>query len=297
MVKTELIAVLNLALESEVKYPVDLKRVEELHPSSFPYCGLRHAYSRIVDGDPSSLPFSAMGSYYTSVGTAAHTFFQAFFSRHVGPENGVLMGDWACKCRRIEFAVRPKNCPKCGPYEYQELAVKYGSRTIGHVDGVFRYKGRYWVIDYKTSSIKTIAAYKKALKKKQKPSLPYTSNVWQISSYCWYLSVQRGLDIAGWGLIYVPRDDPRQFVPIVKEISQKELTVLGRTLRSWDKQFDYVRRVKRFTMKRLEPLIDRKTCDSHEYYVKHVRDSFDECPLAATCFSAKGLRQTLKDSI
>jgi hypothetical protein len=147
--------------EQERRNPPDRKREEELHPSSFPYCGYRHAMGWLnVGADPDEFVMGAHMMYYVTLGTSAHLVFQELIGKLTIDEHevqGEMVGDWQCtnpKCGHlVEFSTYVR-CPKCdSDTRYEELGVTYGKRTHGHLDGLFRikYRGKYlyFVIDYK----------------------------------------------------------------------------------------------------------------------------------------------------
>lgn len=151
----------DTAWEQERVGPANTKRAEELHPSSFPYCGYRNAMSLLEHGESETYAMGAMMSYYVNMGTTAHLVFQDFMGQ-LGKKHGVvgrMIGDWRCldsSCGHIVEFSTYKRCPKCkGATIYEELGVRYRKRTEGHVDGLYKLLGKYYVIDYKGLALDT----------------------------------------------------------------------------------------------------------------------------------------------
>lgn len=265
--------------------PVDKKRVEELHPSSFPYCGLRDAYSIMVNGESETRSMDGGGLYYTSVGTIVHTVLQELFGklkRKKHKVEGYLIGDWHCKnieCKHIVPVSKYVKCPKCrSDTQYEELGIVHGVRTHGHLDGLYHVKiGDTWyylVIDYKTSSVKAIDRYKTTRK-----GFPYVSNKWQIRSYTQYLK-QYGIKVDGWLLIYIARDKPTTEWAVVGEMLEKDVVkMISKYIDEADASFNLVRENKKNLIPVLSELHEMKLCPSKEFYTNEVHDNFDPCPL------------------
>ena len=164
------------------------KRAYELHPSSFPYCGLQHWFKIMKFGgvdEWQELDFN--GDFYTSNGTTTHELIQEWLGK-----GKKLVGNWTCKDKKCKgkrkFSVY-KPCPKCdGEMAYHELGVKFGKFTTGHLDGLFFFEedGKYYVIDYKTCGFEAMQKHLSGVEK----IFPYSYNVAQIESYCYYLEKQ-----------------------------------------------------------------------------------------------------------
>lgn len=153
-------------------------RSVELHPSSYPYCGLRQIY-RDLKGIKAE-PMDFYGEYYTSLGTLKHELMQKYLGR-----GKKILGDWKClDCDYRMKLTTYKKCPKCQSVRllYEEIGIKFGKWTHGHIDGVVQINGKWYVIDYKTTSTKKNAEHRKTGK-----VYPYGYNVAQISSYCFDL--------------------------------------------------------------------------------------------------------------
>ncbi len=274
------------AVQRELVDPV--QREDTLRVSGFPYCGLRHLYKRLIGY---SRPVDFGADYYTKVGTVTHESLQHWLGY-----TGTMYGMWVCRKRkctgRREFSAKNK-CPVCGSImEYQEFEVRALNHISGHIDGVFRAEnGKYFIIDYKTSSVHSIQSNWKT------HQLPYAYNVAQIKAYCALLELIWDVEISGWILHYVARDKPTTCtLPTGDFISRKEKALLLDEMKVWDRHYEHVMvHVERLQDVKL--LIDEKPCRCAEDYRARY-DSIEGCPLGKTgiCFNRDELRTTLKSA-
>ncbi len=260
----------------------------ELHPSSFPPCGVRQFHSICLDPPTGVdvIPFSM--AFYTSIGTAFHTAIQNCLGA-----GGRMMGDYtcpACGCKREATMVSV--CPKCDTLmHYEELGIRVGKRTVGHVDGLFMLSdGTFIVIDYKTTSIKKLDRHR--TEGEVFPTLP---NVEQIRSYVVYLSSLYDIKIVGWALVYVARDNFDNFEVTAGKVKEGNIPELKAELKRWDNHCDVVVRAK--SLKDIQVVIEEKPCRSVEEYYARFHNPYSPCPLHAVCFNPKSLRQTLADCL
>ncbi len=148
----------------------------ELHMSSAPYCPVRHFYSICQENPVSPLrtmPYSM--AFYVGVGTAVHTAIQAAMA-----QGRTVYGNWKCHaCGHFKHLSKSPVCPKCKHehMEYVELPLRVGRRIVGQTDGVFDHKGKYYVIDYKTSSLRSIDWHRRT-----KKGFPYRHNLSRFSN-------------------------------------------------------------------------------------------------------------------
>ncbi len=247
-----------------------------LRVSGFPYCPLKHLFYRY---NPTLDEVSFDSVYYTTVGTITHSALQRWLGF-----GGQILGDWHClSCANKTKMSFSNVCKKCGSeMMYDEIVIRLGNIS-GHIDCVYRdKKGRYWVIDYKTSSVYAVT---------QGDSLPYHHNTVQIKSYCALLEKQYGIKVEGWILIYLARDSPRMVhKPVGKLMKMSEKRAILTHVFEWGRQFSRVLKVTR--KEELQEIIDMKACDSYDTYMKHYHSPFSECPLSPICFS-KRLRPTM----
>lgn len=270
----------------------DWKREDRFRVSGFPYCGLKHAHKRMNGEEEEAEEEVTFGmKYYTSVGTQTHRYIQ-----YVLGHGAQMLGKWKCVtpgCKGTGEAVSMVNiCPHCNrPMDYEELSVEAFNHLSGHIDGVWRAKdGRYYIVDYKTSSVKAIASNHKT------GYMPYRKNVAQIMAYCALIEREFDIEISGWILFYVARDNPMKTVlPCGQMISRKTKQKLLRKIERWDRHYGVVMNAKKF--KDLMVLIEEKPCKDFDYYSNSAYHSaFAPCPLgmSGVCFKPKQLLNTLK---
>ncbi len=291
------------ALNKEIKkrtsyvFPqiVDKKsaRYNELHPSSYPFCGLQQAYSEAKDLPPKD--FDYFGEYYTSLGTLAHELIQ----RYMGYQ-GKVIGYWKCrKCKTLQKNIKPVTCPsncfKCNHdvFEYEEVGIKYKKYTRGHLDGIIKILGKYYIIDYKTTSEK-----KNTQHRQFKNVYPYSKNIAQIKSYIFYVEKQYGIKIAGYFLIYITRDsNVKDFILEGALVDEKEKLALGKMLKIYEKQFSYVMKLRKTNKSKYwDYLVKTKPCATNADY-KEIMGNYENCPLAegGVCFNAARLKRELNN--
>lgn len=298
------------AWKRDTRLPVCTKRIEELHPSSFPFCGLRYAVDLATVGDEKYFDMPATMEYYVSVGTVAHLVFQKHMRllKGNGKLNPVMIGDWTCPECGHENLFRPyHSCRKCGSgaitgevarLSGDEISVQLGTRTTGHTDDLIKIDGRYWVIDYKTSSVRAVENYKKFNR-----GLPYKHNVNQIETYTALLERKYGIEISGWFLIYAARDRPMTDVAVIGgEIDEERREYIHKQLKISDSTFNAARKYVAPAINNNKPMFkgnkekvsaftdklwEKRLCPSLEFYEKEIRDPYHPCQYAemGLCFN------------
>lgn len=259
-------------------------RPPALRVSGFPFCGLKTLYYRL---EGKQEKFDSGKEFYCSVGTAAHLVFQRWLGN-----KGRVYGNWKCRdkeCGNFEEFSATAKCPDCGKErEYEEFTVKAFKHVSGHLDGVWKASdGKYYVIDYKTSSSKNLWAHRKRSK-----IFPYVKNKIQIMSYCALIEHTHDIKIAGWILVYVARDNPMDFEPVMGTVTAKRKAAIYRRIEHYDKVWDVLQRFKK---KDLQFIIDNKDCKDHDYYLEYQK-GMEGCPLAPVCFT-KQLKPVMLDLI
>lgn len=267
----------------ELDYHPDALRV-----SGFPYCGLKHLYEKLtLTEEKAAAKKSTDGGkmFYTTVGTAAHLAFQRFMA-----QRGRILGNWKCyKCKHVELNQHVIRCPKCGSeMEYEEFDVKIFNHVSGHLDGIYQASdGRYFLIDYKTSSVRAIWAHKK------RKTFPYAKNVAQITAYCAIFERLYGIKISGWFLLYIARDHPTTTLAVVgDEISDSEKHRILKRIRRWDKHYGIVWSGKSWN--EMKVLVAEKPCKSYDFYSQNYK-GFKSCPLEGVCFT-KNLTEHMRNT-
>lgn len=258
------------------------RRLRELHPSSFPYCGYRHAYEHLVREEDPVVYGGFQSEYYVNVGSLAHLLFQKWLG-----VQGQIAGDWKCiSCGHMhKLSLHPEKCKSCGHRDlaYEEVGGKWGKRIRWHKDGLFiDKKGRRWIVDYKTSGSSKIWDHKK-----KGNVFPYPSNKFQIESYVPLAEDAYGEEIYGTILIYVSRDFPTwNYAVVANVISAERKEELRERLTRDDATFGIVLNLKD-NPEHIGRLRKRKLCVDREFYDDNVHSSYDPCPLADHCFSSK----------
>lgn len=276
-------------VSSPIEDPDPSSRYDQLRVSGFPYCGLRHLYKRLLNVPREPTTFGS--KFYLGTGTLTHRYIQ--YTLGYG---GRILGKWKClnpKCSGKRTLSRRNPCPLCkSAMDYEELTVRYGRHASGHLDGVYKSKnGRYYLIDYKTSSVKVIKGNEKTKK------LPYTNNVAQIKAYCALIELVLDIKISGWLLVYVARDNPMKTVLCVGEnIKDKEKATILEKIRNYNRQYDRVM----FTKKKedLNYLVENKPCKTRADYINEYHSVFAPCPLSINnvCFKKNNLEKALEDA-
>lgn len=267
-----------------------VKREDRLRVSSFPICGLQKAYKKMLNKPVE--PSDAGKEFYTSVGTAAHLVFQRWLG-----QKGRIWGDWKCynkQCNHIVRFSKKRKCPKCkSEMEYEEFEVKAFRHLSGHIDGVYEDRqGNFWVIDYKTTSIKNIDRHRE-----EGDLFPYAKNKAQIMTYCALIEKKHKIKISGWALLYVARDDPFMCEISVGTVNAKQKRLILKRCELYDEQFEVIQNIQGFDDLRF--LIETKPCKSYDFYLEHFK-GFTGCPLEAVCFTKQLvpiIKSTYKDFI
>ena len=191
--KSEFLSVFNDMLDSTLMIEKgDPARLYNLRCSQIPYCPA----SVLINYGQRGI-YRAMGmrmAFYVHVGTVVHTVMQSCLS-----QSGAFLGDYHCEeCGKKYPMSHTTEC--CGfPTKYEEIEIDYKG-IVGHIDGVFRdSKGRYWIIDYKTTSLASASS------KEKNPGLGYKS---QVLAYAVLIEKQFGIKVSGCMLIFLPRDNP-----------------------------------------------------------------------------------------
>lgn len=204
-ITSELNAVYNEAMDTFLASKGDIKRIKSLRPSQLPFCPYGFFCYHATYGAIRSMDMK--GAFYTSVGTAVHTVLQTYMGK-----SGRFLANWHCKqCnKRYKVSMQHECCDF--PMEYDEIEISYKG-VVGHIDAVFRDKyGRYWIVDFKTTSLKS------ALKKMKTPGVGYTE---QVEAYALMLWLEHGIKVEGVVLMFIKRDNPKE--PVIWHLSLDDL--------------------------------------------------------------------------
>jgi hypothetical protein len=291
-----------------IKKAEDDTRDEELHPSSSPFCSYRYLMDLLKWGESEYRNYPSKMEYYCEIGTIAHLVFQKTFMNHAHDEENPevkIIGDYECTNCDAKFPFSFTHlCTKCGsPTRYEELGVRYGKRVHGHIDYVIQYLGKYYILDFKTSSVALIQSAYRCKDKGYKSPLPYPKNLFQVlsyGSYCENGGLRYGnIEIEGIILLYASRDNPMQNYYFHYENFGKWRSLLKKYIMISDNMFDLSRKIfkavkkgKEIDKKHIEKIAKYKLCSSVEEYESTYMDKYDVCPYVATCMSSTCKRLT-----
>lgn len=287
-----------------------IKRRLELHPSGFPYCGLRDIYEFVQEAPAPMSSVTFAGSYFTSVGTLVHTLIQTFMGK-----GGRVWGHW--KCSQAEHGCTYSDnenltpyhdCPTCGHCcTYEEIGFKVNMSgeecsendyvwLDGHMDCLFEDSdGDFWIVDYKTTLL--MKAQKHA-----KDGTTLANNVTYRAQQRAYVTLahrrfgkSHGIKPKGWILVFLPRDIPFQFTFHGEDVS------LDDKKETWSRivhDIDALETVLNATgFDDMAHLVETKPCKCKGDYVANMANPYSECPLLPVCFNKKQLVATLKNEL
>lgn len=244
----------------------DRREKQELRASSFPICPRAyHIFRRTPPGKRPKYEESFVSEAATSMGTAIHLVLQKWFSIQ-----GSLYGNWVCvHCKKIRrHALGVQKCQICKRemiYHEYEVAPSPQTPFSGHIDGIIKTVGGWYLIDFKGASAPLI----RDLKQKNKPK---ESHYLQVNAYAnavnlnpkAYGSVGKISKII---IIYVDRGQAhRLWLPMKVKVSERIYReTIGRI------------QVAKNSLKNME--IPRGLC------VQPSDDYARYCPWKQTCFS------------
>lgn len=168
-------------------------RVLFLRPSQLPFCPVEFFVNHAQRGLFRDLDFA--GAFYTSVGTIVHEVMQDYLCK-----SGRFLADYHCReCGTWHrFSYAHECCDF--PTKYHEIEISWKGIT-GHIDAVYKdKKGRLWILDFKTTAIKS------AEKKKKDPGVQYIE---QIETYAVLFELQYKQKIEGIMDAFIVRDNPK----------------------------------------------------------------------------------------
>ena len=260
-------------------------REERLRVSGFPFCALRFAHKKLV----AHLTVRKMkygSKFHTGVGAITHEIIQQWVGM-----GGKVWGAWKCKrdgCEgKRELSKNPR-CPVCKSYmEYEEITVVAFNNVSGHIDCIFRdSRNNWWIVDYKTTSTRTLAH------QKEEPTLPYATNIAQIEAYCALVELTFDIEITGWMLHYVTRDNP-----LYNRMTKWGLTNAARKVEilaaigQYDRDYELTKDLSEFSTVR--KLMRLKPCSTQDEYMSKMKH-FEPCPLLGVCFHKTNLQDEMK---
>jgi hypothetical protein len=161
--------------------------------------------------------------------------------------------------------------------QYEELDIAWRSWR-GHIDGLYVAKTKdRWVIDYKTTGLEKIRGTR------IQPVLSYKE---QQERYVVFLEQEHDIEIEGWALIYIARDNPfkdHQVVPV--PMSAKRKTVIRNQAILESKLNRNLWKIK--DVQDVSLLIEHKLCSSREDHDKKF--PWQKCENCQECFDPQKL--------
>jgi hypothetical protein len=285
--------------------------------SSLPYCPLYDIYSAFK----STRKKSYSESFYTSVGNAVHSAIQSHLFK-IDPS--IPFGNWICtntlkskstnnllqeaKCTyqlnklSLKEALKQHKCPHgksdCKKYlTYKELELEWKGLS-GHVDTIFKIKGKIVLVDYKTTGMWLLNS---------PPKGPDAKYIEQIETYAYLIYKLFKIKVDIIAIVYIARD---------KSMSQKEmpLKIYAKTL---NKKFFVTRKkitlnyIRLYNLRKkvgfpgnlksehLKEILDNRPCHSRSDYnrimLKKFKASQTDCPMLSSCVrSNKAVVEHLK---
>lgn len=170
---------------------VSPSRVLFLRPSQLPFCPIEFFINHAGKGLYRSMGLA--GSLYVNMGTVVHSVLQRYLTK-----SGKILGNYKChECGTMHMLSYKTEC--CDfPTEYNEIEIDYKG-IHGHIDAVYRYKGKLYILDFKTTSISA------APKKEKDPGVTYRE---QIETYAYLFELQYKMEIEGIMDAFIIRDNP-----------------------------------------------------------------------------------------
>jgi hypothetical protein len=261
--------------------------INELHPSSFPFCALRNAYEFASGTKRQQRWLDMRSDFFFSVGTTVHTILQRWLFRA-----GVIHGHLQCNdcSHQTKKLVVKSTCPKCGSKNtlYVEPGGRHGKNVVWHSDTLFQdSNGEYWVVDYKTTSVRDIQTAH---------ALPIQSNIHQIEKYAVLYEAKYSVNVVGCLLVYVARDNPDLIANHGWRLSTKRKAYLRDQLEQDAKHYETTHLARTYgDVKRFIPV---KLCASRREYLNEYHSKYNPCPLYMVCFSGnEELRAKLRQDL
>lgn len=274
---------------------------KRVSPSMFPICSVQEYARRLYEKHNKFLSGEngTMLNIFAKAGTGMHESIQNALG-----DTGQMVGHWKCtntdcpeyvKTKSVyENGVRVKKgkytrkhtcnniCPKCKKkMAYSELKVLYKSLK-GFVDGLIdNLDGTYSLIDLKSTTVK----------KAGDGTFFVKYHRFQIATYAYILKKRYGYNIVDYTLVYVPRDNPKNFVEKTFKFDEEESKTayefMMTQIRAWDAVIKSVRKQ--------DPsyAIAKKPCKSPEFYWDEFH-TYDACPFVDQCFISTRLVEFLE---
>lgn len=304
-------------------------RRPEFRVSSLPYCPILYLESLLGWHEGGSTKTYQM-RFYTDIGTAVHSAFQEF-AKVVHPKT--FYGNWKCsrqiaakhdkntevvvKCNKI---VRDITCfdklkvGKCphgfsdckSRFEYEEILFLWNGIS-GHMDCLILLDGKWWLLDWKTTSNYIFNNTEEAIRKKYYPNEKYIE---QIESYAVLLKMVYNIDISYYVISYIGREKPTDIKKMIESdysfVFKMDKRKFKKRLRLLKQQTDNHKAVERLlkkaTTKDIDYLIENKPCHSKEDFKNGMKKGFfgsEQCEYCKNgdCFDKKKIRKIIKQTL
>lgn len=263
---------------------------KRVSPSMFPICAIQE-YAKLLYQKHNNAVTGESGTLlniFAKAGTGMHEAVQNALGN-----SGQMVGHWKCRNEKCPEHAKTKGkmvdgkykkgkytrtrstnniCPGCQqPMAYAELKVLYKSLK-GYVDGLIdNLDGTYSLIDLKSTTIK----------KAGDGTFFVKYHRFQIATYAYLLKKRYGYNIVDYTLIYVPRDNPKNFVEKTflfdEAESKRTKDFMMEQINAWDAAVT--------SAAKSDPLaaMKRKPCKSPEFYWDEFH-GYDVCPFVDYCF-------------
>lgn len=256
--------------ESRFTEKVDIGRVNKLRFSSLPYCPVKWFIN--LPKSLSSIREKRVNfgyKFYTSVGHTVHDVFQTAMHSYEGV---TMLDDYVCVACKHRVPLRGrevKKCPECSSLtmrrDEHEITWK---KAEGHIDNILQVavkdNVRYvFLLDYKTTSLANI-------NKEDPPG--YLA---QLSSYAAGVDEYENMEVLGYGLVYVPRDNPFKFRLSPYRFDDAAKAQASKRFDQWSKWFQTASSVD--TLDKALALLDIRPCKSKPRFM------YSECEHASRC--------------
>lgn len=227
-VVAELLVAYARAQEQSVLHRSDPSRLKYLRASGLPFCPVAFFVKNATYGRFKSEKMET--AFYTSIGSAVHTVMQTYMGF-----GGQFLADWECTtCRKWKRLTTVHECCD-SQMKYHEVEIKYKG-IVGHVDAIFVDKqGRYWILDFKTASVKGAAT------KATRPDKGYKE---QVEAYALLMELQYKIKIAGTILMFIKRDGIKDPVVYARQSTKEILKATKVKLAQYKKQHKEVLNVR-----------------------------------------------------
>lgn len=178
-------------------------------------------------------------------------------------------------------------CPHCGKgMAYVEIELKTKD-IVMYIDSIL-------VNPDDTATLLDLKSCTSNNAYKLKPSeLVKSNNIAQLSSYCVEFEKQFKVHVKSYGLVYIPRDNPKGFKIYYRDFDDVEAARANKAYK-WEKKKWNIAKTAASSAD-FELAIEGRLCKNPNEHDKH--HPYDPCPLSAVCFQQINLHRVLRDFI